>query len=115
MDIVKFIIAAFATYRLAQLIVYDNGPFFIFKRIRIFIENKSKIEDDERVASQIYEYNKYGFWLGAKEGITCPFCMGIWMAFLCAILLLFPSVLGDLFLVAFGLAGVQSVIERFTV
>jgi hypothetical protein len=100
MDIIKFIIAAFATYRITQLIVYDRGLFNVFQWFRGWTK---KIALEHKVFD------------GLAFMVTCPFCMGIWMAFLCAILLLFPSVLGDLFLVAFGLAGVQSVIERFTV
>lgn len=117
--VIKLVLASFATYRLAQLITLDSGPFFIFRRIRVYAARKNlqetEREDKRKEADPNYKTNRYGFWSGTAKGITCPFCMGVWAAFLCAILIMFPSLIGDLFLVGFGLAGIQSVIERFTV
>ncbi len=99
MDIVSFIIASLATYRLTQLLVYDRGPFAIFEQFRGWTK---KIALDHRIFN------------GLAFGITCPFCTGVWMAALCGVMIVYPSQSGDLFLIVFGLAGLQTVIERKT-
>ena len=99
MDIIKFIIASLATYRLTQLIVYDRGPFNVFGEFRKWTA---------RIALNHRVFNGLAFM------VTCPFCTGVWVALGCGIMVLYPSQAGDLFLMVFGLAGLQSVIERKT-
>lgn len=63
----KLVLLSLACYRLAQLFVFDEGPFNIFDRIRIL--------------AGAYDYDSQG---RAKTNlgrlINCPYCVGIWVA-----------------------------------
>lgn len=103
-DLLWLIIAIFAIYRLAILVAEDNGPGFVFKHLRSFIDNQALKQQNKG--------SEYGPWISANEGIHCSFCVGIWMAILCTILLIYSTMLGDIFLLIFGLAGAQSFLQR---
>jgi hypothetical protein len=64
-----FILLTFVCYRLAQLFALDEGPFSVFHKLR--------------VVTGAYDYDDSG---RAKTGLgramTCPYCLGIWIALL---------------------------------
>lgn len=62
----KIAIAILACYRLAQLIALDDGPYFIFDRIRRELGKRAAEED--------------ALWVNLAELVNCPFCLGIWFA-----------------------------------
>jgi hypothetical protein len=66
-DLITFIIYALAVYRLTQLVIYDEGPYSIFDRIRMTL--------------RIHERND---WIG--RGLTCPACVSFWIGLLLAAL-----------------------------
>lgn len=101
MAIVTFIIAILATYRMALLLPEDDGPFFIFMRIRTFVANKTMVENDPA-----------GFWYMLYEGINCPYCMGLYAAILSGALVAWNNYYGNLFLLIFAIAGGQSVLQN---
>ena len=103
-DFIRLIITTLAIYRLAQLFSEDDGPGFIFKQLRAWTDRKAKAQQD---AGQ-----PLGFWCNLDEGLNCPFCVGIYMAVGCALLLLWRKRWIDLFLLIFGLAGAQSLLQR---
>lgn len=90
----RFIIAALATYRLTQLFWIDIGPGQVFFNLRTAIKELSDIHG--------------GKWEEVDEAINCPWCLGVYFAAFCAILLLKPSRLGDIILTWLGLAGAQA-------
>lgn len=98
--VVKLILAALATYRLAQLIAWDSGPGYSLKWLRIYINNKYQDEG--------------GMWENIDEGINCPYCLGIYFALFCLILLKKPSRIGDFILYWFGIAGGQALMQGIT-
>jgi len=102
--IFRFILAILATYRLAQLISFDDGPFFVFTRIREWSDRQAKIEQDDGI--------KRGPMSSLTDGLHCPYCIGVWAATLCIILMTFPTKVGDIFLTWLALAGGQHIIER---
>jgi hypothetical protein len=96
MEPLKLFLAAFAVYRIAILITEDSGPLSVFANLRAWADEKA-------LNGQLINFN---------EGVHCPYCVGVWAAIACALLLKFPTWPGDLFLLAFGLAGVQAALQR---
>ena|ERR1051325_7779340 len=66
------IIAVFATFRVAKMIAEEDGPAFIFKRLRDrFTNDKSSL----------------------AIGIRCPLCVGFWVAALISFYLVWLGVI----------------------
>lgn len=101
MEIIEFGMAIFATYRMAQLLPEDYGPFFTFSRLRFFARTKMVAENRE-----------YGPWANFSEGIHCVHCMGLYAAFFCGLLMLWHNFYGNLFLLIMAIAGGQSLLEK---
>lgn len=59
-DLVIFIIAAFGVYRMARMIVEEEGPFAVFVWLR------GVVDPDQRT------------WIG--RGINCFYCVSFWIA-----------------------------------
>lgn len=106
LEILRYILATLAIFRLAQMVSKDYGPFFVFYRLRVLTDERRKQEQDSG--------NEYGKWGNLDELIRCPYCLGVWFALFCLPLVVYPTVVGDLILVWFGLAGVQCLIQTWT-
>jgi hypothetical protein len=102
----RLVLALFAVYRLSFMLREDDGPLFLFERLRRFTDRKRK-EEQERG-------QELGRWASIDEGIRCPYCCGVWAALLLAVLVRWPTLAGDLFLLWLGLAGAQSLLEAVT-
>jgi len=76
-DLVRFVLAVFACYRLAELIAIDDGPGDVFLWLRSRCGAYYLDADGKPVTS-----------LG--RFIECPYCLGIWFAAVFA-LVLWPS------------------------
>ncbi len=111
---IRMVMTILAVYRLALLFSRDDGPLFIFRRIRLYADKKAVLEQGER--REKFEENDdrilLGPWSNFNEGIFCPMCVGLYMSALCVALLFFPTILGDIFLGIFGLAGGQSFLQK---
>lgn len=57
-DFFLLLIASLAVFRLSEMVVFDNGPWHIFKKIRAIFPQDSKLD----------------------ELVECIYCMSIWMA-----------------------------------
>jgi len=88
--------AILASYRLANLIAKDEGPFHLFS----FTRNEAKIINPQ---SQFWS----SFWDSVSDGLECPCCVGFYTSVLCGLLILFPSMYGNIFLIIFAIAGGQ--------
>jgi len=98
--ILRWMLAIFATYRLAKLLAEEDGPLFILKRMHEFTDTR-----------RAYEQSRYiddGPWASLDEGLRCQYCAGVWAAALFAALARHPTHLGDALLGWLGLAGMQS-------
>ncbi len=102
-DYFRFVLAILATFRVARLLPLDDGPFFILERVRRFTSEKLYAEKSE-----------LGIWHNVYEAVTCPYCQGLYFAFLCVLLLIYPTVYGDIFLLIFALAGAQALLQKWT-
>lgn len=110
----RLILAIFTCYRLAYMLAKDDGPLFLFKRIRYWVfdkaywearnEGETLIEDGEEVIDDRY----FGKWHSLSEGIECPYCLGVWFSLPLFALVLWPTYYGDLFLILMTISGVQA-------
>jgi hypothetical protein len=100
--ILRLILAALTCFRLAQLITWDKGPFLIFERLRLRVEN--------HIAANEARKQSY-FWRSVADGVSCPYCLGFYVGLLCTGLVIFPSFWGDLFLLWFGIIGLQAFMQ----
>lgn len=102
MALEQLVIAALATYRLAVLLPEDEGPFFIFARIRNYTGTKAMMENDP-----------LGHWANLDSGIRCAYCCGLYAAILTAILTRRQKKYSNIFLLIFAIAGAQSLLQKW--
>jgi len=101
-DWLRFVLAVFAVYRLAQLVAIDDGPFAIFSRLRGSVAQWSAGVDTGSLR-----------WT-ARELIKCPYCLGVWFGAFAVLPVWFPTAIGDLALLALGIAGGQCFLQDFS-
>jgi hypothetical protein len=104
MALISFMTAVLATYRLAHLLPEDEGPFFIFTRIRSYISTKMMMENNLEL----------GFWANVDSGINCIYCCGLYAAFFVALLVVWNNFYGNLFILVFAIAGGQSLLQKWS-
>jgi len=90
-------LAIFACYRLSQYLPFDDGPWDVFNKIRTW--SATSYDEDGDPANSLGKF------------IQCPFCQGVWFAIMCAVLYLYPSKIGDFFLLWQGIAGAAAFLE----
>ena len=91
----RVLLAVFAVYRLSALLAFDDGPADVFLRIR--------------GAAGAYQYGEDGRPARAVGRlVSCPHCLGVWFAVLCAALVVWRTGVGDSALLILGLAGAAS-------
>lgn len=96
---IRFIAAILATYRITQFIVLDDGPFDWMITLRTKLGRYTLDEDYEPRTA-----------LGRL--LECAHCVGKWVALGVALLMVFPTAIGDVVLFTAALAGAQSLIEE---
>jgi len=101
METIELLTIILATYRIARLFPKDDGPFFVFKRIRSYLMSKMVAENEE-----------LGRWANLSEGIECVYCMGLYSAIFCSLIMLWNNFYGNLFLLIMAIAGGQSLLEK---
>lgn len=98
MNTLIFIMAVLATYRASHLVVTENGPAYLFARLR------------QAAYGRFYE--KRGHWV--YEGLICMYCVSFWLAWVVAILLQVSGLaLGPVWLVALAIGAACIVLHRF--
>jgi len=88
-----------ASYRVSLLIAADEGPYKIFDKFRKHL-------------GQIAAKRGQGFWWEFSELFHCPFCLGVWMSLVLLPLYVYPSDLGNLFLLWMGVTGGQNLLQK---
>ncbi len=109
-EYLRFILAVFTCYRLARLIAIDDGPYFIFKRLRYWFKDKAYYEAGSTIKA-LEDDRHFGKWKNLSEGISCPFCIGIYASMLVFSMLVWPTYYGDLFLMLVSLSGAQAFLQ----
>jgi len=94
----RLALAAFACFRLAQLLAHDEGPDGVFLKLR--------------TRMGCYDYGANGQPKRAVgRFLKCPYCLGVWFAVPCAAGVLWPTIMGDAALAWLGIAGAQAWLE----
>lgn len=88
----SWLVAIFATYRVAYLMTIDTGPGRIFEKARDWITKKFGAESWQ------------------AEGASCFFCQSVWYAAPAA-LMIQPRDLGDFILLWLSIAGAATVLH----
>lgn len=122
-EIIKIFLTIFSIYRLAGLLSSEEGPYLpflykdsdqrgIFERIRYKLGAYEYIyEYDEEGRQQVKVATNLG------RGLSCPLCVGAYLAFPIVLFLYFPKKLKDiplLFLAWAGIWGAQTFLENLT-
>lgn len=95
----RLLLAGLAVYRLSELFVLDDGPYFIFRRFRRWLGT--------RAAGTPTNSTRYML----AQLFGCPFCLGVWLAALFVIPVVLPNIITDILLIWLALAGFQTLLE----
>ena len=95
------------------MIAIDDGPAFIFAKVRLWLRNKRDKEFDDSNEAIEFEDEYFGTWKAWHEGITCPYCAGVWLSLPLFFMLIYPTQLGDLFLILMSISGGQAFLQGF--
>lgn len=91
-----FVLLSLLVYRLARLIAIDDGPLDVFLKFR--------------AALGAYDYGPNGLAKTSRgRGITCPYCVGVWLALFVAIAA-YPW--PEMLVYWLALAGAQSFLQE---
>jgi hypothetical protein len=74
LDLIRFVFAVFACYRLSELIAIDDGPGDMFLWLRAKC-GAYDIGEDSRPVTSLGRF------------IECPYCLGVWFAAVLALVL----------------------------
>lgn len=97
------IILALAAYRAAALVALDDGPRYVFIKIRGWFTERAARED-----------RPDGMWHNLRDLVHCPYCLGVWFS------ILFVSVdclnwqVVDTVLFILAIAGAQAFMQGIT-
>ena len=97
-DLLAFVLASFACFRLAELITVDDGPGDALKFARAWL-GAYDLDDDGQPKTSL------------GRGIICPYCVGIWLAFFIAFAI--APLDWRLLLWWFAIAGGASFLQHF--
>ncbi len=91
------IFATLATFRLAEMLVVDDGPFEIFINLRGWL--------DKPRAGSMLVYHLRNL---ARGLVTCAHCAGVWISLLFSFVFTHSPI--DFFVFWFAVAGLQSIL-----
>ena len=94
----KFALVILATYRAAQLIAVDDGPFEVFQRLRVWAGVRA---------------HKNAAWKTFADLVYCPYCVGVWLAALLSMYLR-PRNFIEWLVYWLATAGGQAALESLT-
>ena len=107
--VLSIVLAILATYRLAQLVALDDGPFdcFVFLRDLTVYSYKNK---------QRYLKRRGPVWHSLEELVNCPYCLGVWFAGLMTVVIaqIEPLNIWTGLLIWLGIAGGQCALQSIT-
>lgn len=97
-----FLILSLAVYRLSMFMVYDDGPFDVFQRLResigiLYYDNGEPIE---------------GEYKGWAKLLSCLWCVSVWLGFLLAICYALSPSSTVILCSPFSLSAAAMIIER---
>jgi hypothetical protein len=90
--LIRWVFAAFATYRVARMLALEEGPFGLFDKMR---------DGAERAFGDS--------WLG--RGLACPYCTGFWIALVAALAVTELASAFEFVMVWLSIAGAQTYLQ----
>ena len=110
--LIRLALAVLTCYRLARMIARDDGPLFVFKRVRYWAKDRAWREASFTLGMAkpdlTIDDRHFGKWHNLAEGLSCPYCVGIWLSLPIFALVLWPTYYGDLFLLLMAISGGQA-------
>lgn len=113
-EYIRLLLAILTCYRLARMVALDDGPFFVFKRIRYWAKDRAYYEawaEGETKPTDEVSDRHFGKWHNLAEGISCPFCVGTWLSLPLFLLVVKPRKRGDMFLLLIAISGGQAFLQ----
>lgn len=113
----RLFLCVLCCYRLSRMIATDDGPGFIFKRIRYWAKDKAWDEAEKESAfdywknPQEIEDRHFGKWHNLAEGLSCPYCVGVWLSIPLFLMFLYPMLISDLFLILMSISAGQAFLQ----
>jgi len=108
----RLILAILTLYRLARMIAVDDGPLFLFKRVRYWVKDRAWREASFTLGmanlDSTIDDRHFGKWHNLAEGLSCAYCVGKWLALPILALVLWPTYYGNLFLILIAISGGQA-------
>ena len=107
----RLILSILTCYRLARMIAVDDGLLFLFKRLRIWALDRAYYEaamQGYNLQIDTIKERYFGKWHNLSEGLSCPYCAGVWLSLPILALVLWPTCYGDLFLILMAISGGQA-------
>jgi len=98
MSLEAVVIVGLAVYRLAQLLVYDDGPGEIVLRLRAWAGVYTLGENGKPTS-------KWG------QFLECPYCVGVWAALVLLPLWYWGGIVGQVFVALWAAAGLAAALE----
>ncbi len=93
-DIERLVICALAVYRLAEMLVMDDGPFDMFVELRGWLQRSP----DKSLRRNFY------------NGVSCVYCIGTWLALVFSLTFCFKNDVVDFFVFFLALSGLHSIL-----
>jgi len=97
------------------MIAQDDGPLFLFKRVRYWVKDRAWREASFTLGMANLDLTiddrYFGKWHNLAEGLSCPYCIGVWLSWPILALVLWPTYYGDLFLVLMAISGGQAFLQ----
>jgi len=98
----RLIVCALAVYRLAEMIVIDDGPFGVFVDFRGWLQRRTLDGLNRTLLGNVQRE--------VFVGMTCVYCVGIWFAFVFAFLFYFQNIFSDFAIIFLAISGLHSVL-----
>lgn len=96
----RWILCAFALFRLTWTVIHDDGPFDILVRARTAL-GVYDLQENQKPKQ------------GVASFLSCAYCVSRFLALLAIPLVVWPNAIGDLFLVWYGIAGILALLIRW--
>lgn len=103
MNTIIFIILCFATWRLSNMLVHEDGPFHVFRRVREWV---GIIHDD---AGEVLQTPDRFF----SNLLSCTWCTSMWVGTVWALLWFFLSDVSVWVAAPFALSAGAILIDKF--
>lgn len=95
-----YLLAALATWRITHILLRENGPWRVFRRLRVALGVTYYDDDDPKVSSFRYEIT------------VCVWCLSVWTGSVAtAILMLVPEWLQYVLFTPFAISAVCVIVD----